>query len=438
SAREPTALATAAAIRSGATTARAETEAAIARIEALDGAINAVVVRDFDRALAAADAADARIQAGDTAPLLGVPMTVKEAFDVEGLPTHWGFRQHAGNIATSDAEAVRRLKAAGAIILGKTNVPKGLGDWQSVNSIHGVTNHPLDPTRTPGGSSGGSAAALASGMVPLELGSDIGGSIRIPAHFCGVWGLKPSWGAISSHGHRYPGTNGAETPLGVIGPMARSPDDLAAMLDLLATLPMPRASRPPRRVLAITDHPAIRTSAVCRDAVDTAAEALAGAGIEVIRSTDLLPDLARQHHAYGQMLSVAFARSDPTLHASLPNLLTWLSWQDAQARNTRAWGRLFGEVDAVIAPPAATQAFAHDHAPQANRTLDIDGVASPYDAHLAWAGVATYPGLPAVVVPVGTANGLPVGVQVITDFHRDHDAIATAALIHRLTEGQPA
>jgi amidase len=293
-----TAIEIAAAIRSGATTARAETNAAIDRIERLDAAINAVVVRDFDSARAAADDADARLANGDTAPLLGVPMTVKEAFDVAGLPTHWGFRDHANNIATSDALAVQKLKAAGAIILGKTNVPKALGDWQSVNSIHGVTNHPTDPSRTCGGSSGGAAAALASGMVPLEIGSDIGGSIRIPAHFCGVWGLKPTWGAISSYGHRYPGSDGADEPLGVIGPMARSGADLALVLDLLATHPMPRSNAAPKRVLVLTEHPETRTAAACVEPVERAADALARQGVEIVRKAAALPDLSRQHDDY--------------------------------------------------------------------------------------------------------------------------------------------
>lgn len=428
------ALAVAAAIRAGETSARAETEAAIARIEAGDGAINAVVVRDFDRARAAADAIDARAATADAMPLLGVPMTVKEAFDVEGLPTHWGFAQHAGNIATSDAEAVRRLKAAGAIVLGKTNLPKGLGDWQSVNSIHGRTNHPIDPARTPGGSSGGSAASLAAGYVPIEMGSDIGGSIRVPAHFCGIWGLKPSWAAISSDGHRYPKTDGAETVLGVVGPMARSGEDLAVMLDLLSALPLP-PPRPTRRVLALTQHPETLTAAACVEAIERAAEALARAGIEVIRDHPALPDLARQHEAYGKMLNVVFARSQPDLHHTMPTLLAWLSWLDAQARSTRAWAALFEEVDAVIAPPAATLAFPHDSRPLAERTLDIDGVESPYDAHLAWAGLATYPGLPACVVPVGRFDGLPGGVQVMCAPHCDHDAIAIAQIIDTQLQG---
>ncbi|GAA0730468.1 amidase family protein [Sphingomonas japonica] len=430
-----TAFEIAAAIRAGNTTARAETDAAISRIETRDAAINAVVVRDFDRARSAADDADSRLADGDASPLLGVPMTVKEAFDVAGLPTHWGLREHSNTIAPSDADAVSKLKAAGAIILGKTNVPKALGDWQSVNSIHGVTNHPSDPSRTCGGSSGGAAAALATGMVPLELGSDIGGSIRIPAHFCGVWGLKPSRGALSSYGHRYPGSDSAEDPLGVIGPMARCGEDLALVLDLLAMLPMPRSNCAPQRVLMLTGHPETRTASACIEAVERAAEALARTGVEIVRTTPLLPDLAQQHSDYGRMLGVSFARFEPDLHFTLPSLLDWFALQDVQARNARAWAALFAEFDAVLAPPAATQAFPHDHSPQANRRLSIDGVDSPYDSHLAWAGLATFPGLPSTCVPVGVLEGLPAGVQILCAANRDHQSIAIATLVHNALHG---
>jgi amidase len=156
---------------------------AIARIETLDPKINAIVVRDFDRARAAADDADAAIARGENRPLLGLPMTVKEQFTIAGLPTTWGYPNFRNWRAESDCLPVQRLKAAGAVMLGMTNVPIGLADWQSYNEIYGTTNNPWDLARTPGGSSGGAAAALAAGFVSLELGSDIGGSLRAPAHF---------------------------------------------------------------------------------------------------------------------------------------------------------------------------------------------------------------------------------------------------------------
>jgi amidase len=215
--------------------------AAIARIEALDPKINAVVVRDFERAQAAAAEADAALARGERRPLLGIPMTVKEQFNIAGLPTTWGYAQFRDWRPDGDALAVARLKAAGAVILGKTNVPLRLVDWQSYNEIYGTTNNPWDLGRSPGGSSGGGAAALAAGMVPLELGSDIDGSLRCPAHFCGVFSHKPSLDLVPQRGAGAPQTPAYPTrgDLAVIGPMARSAADLALELDVL-TGPMRR------------------------------------------------------------------------------------------------------------------------------------------------------------------------------------------------------
>src|SRR5262249_3372140 len=196
--------------------------------------INAIVVRDFDRAISAAKTADAAIARGERKPLLGVPMTVKESHNVAGLPTTWGFAQFKDFIAAEDSVGVKRLKAAGAIIVGKTNVPVGLADWQSVNPVYGRTRNPWNLDRSPGGSSGGSSAALAARMTPLEFGSDIGGSIRVPAGFCGVYGHKPSFGIIPRRGQSPPGADGAPTPLSVVGPMARTAADLEVALGVLA------------------------------------------------------------------------------------------------------------------------------------------------------------------------------------------------------------
>ncbi|HEV7383457.1 MAG TPA: amidase family protein, partial [Phenylobacterium sp.] len=242
---------------------------AIARIEARDGPINAVVVRDFGRAREAARAADAALARGERRPLLGLPMTVKESHNVAGLPTTWGFEPFKDFVAPADSVGVSRLKAAGAVILGKTNVPPWLADYQSSNPIYGRTGNPHDPTRTPGGSSGGSAAALAAGMIPLEFGSDIGGSIRMPAHFCGVYGHKPSYNLVPLRGHSPPYVpDGAGIVLAVVGPLARTAADLGLALDVLAgpdedeatgyrlALPPPRHARlADYRVLLVDDHP---------------------------------------------------------------------------------------------------------------------------------------------------------------------------------------
>ena len=207
-------------------------DSAISRIQALDPKINAVVVRDFDRARAAADAADAALANGERRALLGVPMTVKEQYAVAGLPTTWGDPKNKDRKAEVDALVVQRLKAAGAVILGKTNVPLNLSDWQSFNEVYGTTNNPWDLSRTPGGSSGGSAAALAAGFVPLELGSDIGGSLRAPAHFCGVFSHKPTLDLVPQRGSGPPQTPAVPVrgDLAVCEPMARSAADLALEL----------------------------------------------------------------------------------------------------------------------------------------------------------------------------------------------------------------
>ena len=181
------------------------TDHIIARIEALDGSLNAVVVRDFERARAAAKAADAALGRGERRPLLGVPMAVKESFDVVGLPTTWGVPAFKNFMPEQDAVLIARVKAAGGIILGKTNVPLLLGEWQSFNDIYGTTNNPWDLNRTPGGSSGGSSAALAAGFGPLSFGSDIGGSLRVPAHYCGIYAHKPTLGLVPMRGHGVPG-----------------------------------------------------------------------------------------------------------------------------------------------------------------------------------------------------------------------------------------
>ena len=436
-----TLLQTAAAIRSGETSAVAETEAAIARIEAGDGAINAVVVRDFERAREQARHADARLADGDPAPLLGVPMTVKESFDVAGLPTSWGFAEHADHVAHADAVAVQRLKAAGAVILGKTNVPTGLIDLQSVNPVYGRTANPLNPERVCGGSSGGAAAALAAGFVSAELGSDIGGSIRTPAAFCGVWGHKSSYGVISTDGHYPPRTEGARAALGVIGPMARTADDLAVLLDVLTDLPLPRTQPGDPgdlSILLLTEHPLAPASAEVKRAVEAVGQAFERSGAEVERAPDLLPDLAAQHRLYMKMLLAALSRGGPGPKGEALSLSGWFDLQDEQARLMRAWSRLFRDFDAVIAPVFGTPAFPHDDTPTNTRQLMIDGEAAPFAPQFAYAGLATLPHLPATSFPAAiSAEGLPIGLQMICDLYHDHQAIAIAAQAQLLMRTRP-
>ncbi len=426
------------AIGEGQLSAREACEAAIARIEARDGQINAVVVRDFERAREQASERDARRGRGDRPPLLGVPMTVKDSIDVAGLPTTWGiapFREHR---ATEDAVLVQRLKAAGAVILGKTNVPVALADWQAFNPIYGRTVNPVDRTRSPGGSSGGSAAALAAGMVAIEVGSDIGGSLRVPAAFCGVFAHKPTFGLVPTRGQGFPGTDGAGVELAVVGPMARHAADLELELGIIAgpdvddaaayrlELPAPR----PRdladaRLLFLDRHPAASTSSVLAEHVGRLADVAARAGAEVRRESELLPDLGAAHAAYGEMLDAIFTRGSPKARDVI-SAHRWMELLDAQFRLRRQWRALFARFDAVVAPAFGTVAYPHVEKPNdPGATLTIDGKPTPYFDQLAWPGIATFPGLPATAVPVGaTAERLPIGVQVVAGVLQDRTAIA--------------
>ncbi|HCY05385.1 MAG TPA: amidase, partial [Gammaproteobacteria bacterium] len=223
----------AAAIKSKRISSREITQHYIERIEALDESVNAVCVRVFEQALAAADQADEALARGeDIGPLHGVPMSIKESYLLADTPATWGIPACRDNVASADGLAVARFKAAGAHFLGKTNVPIDLGDFQSFNEIYGTTNNPWDLGRTPGGSSGGSAAALAAGFTALEAGSDIGGSIRTPAHFCGVFGHKPTWGIVPMQGHELmPGV--PDPDLSVCGPLARDARDLRVAMQIM-------------------------------------------------------------------------------------------------------------------------------------------------------------------------------------------------------------
>jgi amidase len=447
-------------------------DAAIERIEALDGKINAVVVRDFERARVAADAADAALTKGERRPLLGVPMTVKEQFGITGLPTTWGDPKFKDWKAEVDALAVQRLKAAGAVILGKTNVPLYLRDWQSFNEVYGTTNNPWDVLRSPGGSSGGGAAALAAGFVPLEFGSDIGGSLRAPAHFCGVFSHKPSLDLVPQRGAGPPQTPAIPVrgDLAVIGPMARSASDLALLLSVTAgpdeltegigyklALPPPRREKLAAfRILVIDKHPLCPTAAAVTGPLNAMADKLAKAGCTIMRDSPRLPDLALTGRVYRQLLS-AFYSADVTpeireraeaaakvlspedhgLAAEQVRGLTishpdWIRQSRIRGGLRARWLALFQEVDVVLCPPMPTVAFPHDHSPQFARKLDIDGAEVPYNNQSVWAGIALLNGLPATTMPVGqTDSGLPVGMQIIGNYLEDRMTIAFAAMVER-------
>jgi amidase len=449
-------------------------EHTIARIEALDQRFNAVVVRDFDRARDAARAADAALARGEQRPLLGIPVTLKEPFNVAGLPTTWGFPQFRDFVPAQDALAVSRLKQAGAIIIGKTNIPTGLREFQSYNEIYGTTNNPWDVSRSPGGSSGGSAASLAAGFGPLSLGSDIGGSIRVPAHFCGIFGHKPSLGLIPLRGYSLPPAPAVpgQGDLAVVGPMARSAGDLALALDAIAgpdearegvgyrlALPAPRhADLRDFRALVIDTHPLVPTSNVVRTAIEGLAGRLSKSGCKVAFESALLPDLAGSAKLYLKLVNAAisprlqagaFAESQRLAAALSPGDLSlpaersrgtvmshrdWLVADAARQQLQQRWSALFREFDVVLYPSAPVPAFPQDHSePIEARRLDIDGKLYPYlEACFIWADPATTCGLPATAAPIDrSAAGLPVGVQIIGPYLEDRTTIAFAALLER-------
>ena len=415
-------------------------DAAIARIETRDKAINAVVVRDFDRAR---DQARnwALAGAGDDQPLFGVPMTVKESFDVAGLPTTWGFAEHATYIAQRDAKVVRDLKNAGAIILGKTNVPPALADWQSTNSVYGRTANPHDLSRSPGGSSGGSAAAVASGMVPCEFGTDIGGSVRVPAHFCGVWGHKTSWGLVSKQGHDHPAFAGGDAhdgALSIAGPLARNADDLALLVERTASLPLARRAHTlaDARFLLVLDLPGSPIDDAVRGPIEAAVAELENAGVTVDRAPrGAMPDFAQAHSDYLRMLNVAMARGAPGPDGQRASATDWFAMLDAQARCEYAWEGVFAGYDFVLAPPAPVLAIPQREGRVFDGTITVNGAEESSAAALAWAGIATFPNLPSTVLPVGETDGLPCGMQVIGPRWADLDCIAAARAIGAMLEG---
>ncbi|MQY30487.1 Glutamyl-tRNA(Gln) amidotransferase subunit A [Nocardia sp. RB56] len=465
------------AMRAGEVSSVELTDEAIARIERDDTAINAICVRTFDRARAAARRADRARAWGEDRPLLGIPVTVKESYDIAGLPTTWGMPSQRDHVAAEDAVQVSRLEAAGAVLLGKTNVPLMLRDIQSFNEIYGTTSNPWDHGRTAGGSSGGSAAALAAGFGALSIGSDLAGSLRTPAHFCGIYAHKPTLGLAPTRGMVAPPAPALpiDLDLAVVGPMARTAGDLTLLLDVMAgpdplthgvayevALPPSRHERlADFRVLIVEDHPLIPTGSAVRAGVHRVADALGDEGARVERRSRLLPDPADAATLYMLLMlsnaaaslpldvyerlrtdAAALSAEDRSLDAARLRgmVLGHRDWVEANHRrelHRHGWRQLFTEFDVVVCPITPTPAFPHDHhGGLEDRRIDIDGVGYPYFDQLVWAGVATMPGLPATAIPAGRSpEGLPVGVQLIGPMFEDRTPLRLAELLERKIGG---
>jgi amidase len=449
-------------------------ETLLARIERFNPELNAIVVLRADAARQRADEADrARARGQSWGPLHGVPMTVKECFDWADTPSTFGHPERRDHRATEDAVALARLKQAGAIVLGKTNVPKDLSDWQSVNALYGLTRNPWNLEHSPGGSSGGSAAALASGFSALEIGSDIGGSIRMPSHFCGTYGHRPTFGIVPVRGHAHE-PDLPPDDINAVGPLARTAEDLELGLKLMAGPDgaMARAWRlelPPSRktalrdfrVAVITDDPEFPVDSDTRQAALDVAEVLRKAGGQVtldarlpIPSRDyyeLYIGLLRASTSYRRP-TAEIAALQPAAEAMRPDdrgyealmlrglTQTHREWHDRNVQRSRLrarWEEFFAEYDAVITPVSPTPAFPHIRdVPKAEQKLMVDGQARPNADTYFWIGIAAAAYLPVTTIPAGQSkSGLPIGLQIIGPEYGDLTCIALARQLETAHRG---
>lgn len=457
-------------VRDGKITATRLLQIHFERIDKVNPSVNAIIWQDREGAIERAQKLDAQAQAGNcSGPLHGVPVTVKEAFDLPGSPSTWGNPAMSQNIPDQASLVVQRYIDAGAMVFGKTNVPLNLYEWQSFNDIYGTTNNPWDPSRTPGGSSGGSAAALACGMTALEAGSDIGSSIRNPAHYCGVFGLKPTHGVVPLQGHRPPGWF-CEIDIAVAGPMARSAEDLELAFDVLTgaddcrldgwSVNCPadnRTSLSEFRVGVMLGDEVSPVDESYLEQLGNFAEQLKSFGANVDYTAR--PDVDSKAHflLYMQMLGAAMSfgysaeaeakirsvnegltepRNQEIQNARLQGLTMshrdWHFLNNERQVARQKFDRFFHDWDILIAPVCASAAFPHDHSGvRAQRNLIINGKPQAEMLQLFWSGYSGVVELPSVVGPVGLDHGLPVGYQAIAGYGRDRTALAFAKAVER-------
>lgn len=450
------------------------------RVARLNPDINAIVATDFESARDRARKADDALAKGENWGVLhGLPVTIKDSIEVTGMPCTSGAPELKSNFPARNADVVQALLDAGAIVFGKTNLPFYAMDFQSYNEVYGQTNNPWDVSTTPGGSSGGSAAALAAGLTGLEIGSDIGGSIRNPAHFCGVFGLKPSFDIIPMRGHIPPppgifkGEYSLPGDIAVVGPLARSARDLELVLDVIVAPPAYLKTAwnihlPPARKKRIQDHkiavwlddPVFPVDTLVGDALQNGLDALAkhGVGIQE-RKPDI--DFARSHEIYTQLLSAVSSAGLPRdvfdqILKEVPNLVetdkgyraqrargtallhrNWLALNYERLKLRQRWADFFTEFDVFLCPAVPVTAFSHDHSPFFDRTLTVNQDSKPYaDTLLGWAGLTCVAYLPATIAPIGLAkNGLPVGLQIVGPYLEDKTSIHFAGLLEETLGG---
>jgi len=426
------ALAAAAAIRAKKISSVELTQHTFRRIDAFQPRLNAYVYQLREEALSSAKQADERIARNAPLGLLhGVPINVKESFGVQGQPCTWGIPELKHSNAPAHSVAVRRLLDAGTILQGATNVPLFLMDTQAFNEIYGRSNNPWDLDRTPGGSSGGSAASLAAGMAFLSVGSDIGGSIRTPASFCGIYGHKPTLDIVSLQGHLPAGLHGDpgfSTLLAVAGPMARYAEDLEASMRVLAgmeypdtkafqwTLPPARHERLSEyRIRYILEDPLVAVSVETKAVLESAIRACERAGAAVT-------------HGWPEGF-----RTDSMAKGSLSSFAEWQAQNFRRLAYRAFWQKFFQSTDVFLLPSTFTAAFAHDPTPIETRMIPLpEGGAQPFLNMLAYISPATLTGCPATTAPAGLSkSGLPVGIQIVGPYLEDGTPIRFAQLLAR-------
>ncbi|MBE0625569.1 MAG: amidase [Burkholderiales bacterium] len=442
-----------------------------ARIARHDRELNSLCLLDLDAARKRARALDRAAGRAGAKPgaLAGLPMTVKESFDLAGHPTTWGLPEYKHKRAAGNALAVERFVRAGANVFGKSNVPVLLADWETDNPVYGRTVNPWDHTRTPGGSSGGAAAALAAGLTGLEAGSDIGGSIRNPANYCGVYGHKPTWGICSMLGHALPDSV-HPADIAAIGPLARSAIDLELALSIMAGpdaidgagwkpgLPKP-AFRTLRglRVAVLATHPTAEADATVQAAIAGLARFLSRQGAKV--SERALPafDLGEAHRVFIQLLrgatssrqtddyvaqmQAAKARLDPAddsyyaqmVRANTQTHREWLLASNRRHQMRLKWAEFFRDWDVLLCPNAASAAFPHSQPGERwERMISVNGKPQPATTQMWWAGIAGMCYLPGTALPIGVSpEGLPIGAQLVGPQYGDLSTIRIAQMIER-------
>ena len=439
----------ASAIRAKQVSASEVLEAHLGQIEKHNAELNAIVTMDVEGARQRAQAADAALAHGEFwGPLHGVPMTLKDALATAGMRTTCGFEPLADYVPAKDGTTAARLKSTGAIILGKTNVPVLLGDWQTDNPIFGRSNNPWDLARTPGGSSGGACAAVAAGLVPLEIGTDLSGSVRIPAAFCGVYGLKPTEHRVSLDGI-VAGPPNSPRPvriMSVIGPIARSIDDLGLALGIIAgpdgrDTDVPplglKPEEPPAfkglRLAWASTFPGVPVSQGIRQAIERLAAELDRLGSRIEQSLPEL-DFGQQGALFGKLVNDVIGALQPVPDGVRPvSLADYLIELDQRDKFILAWEDYFENWDALLCPAAMTTAF--EHRP-IGTPIEVNGAQAQYWNIPGYCLPFNLTGHPAVVIPMGQdQEGMPIGLQIVGRKWSEERLLAVAKTLTQVTGG---